>query len=149
MAVLGKFSLQIRIKDGELLGRLKEIKSQLPMVIHDSTIESLEVIKARVIDNLSGKVLNVRTNRLRGSFRIDFTRHSLSTHVVYATIHELGGTIVPKRAEYLTFKIGSSWIKTKSVRIPKRPYFLPAIRNSLKDIEAIFGRNIANLLQRP
>ena len=148
MAALGKFNINIRVKGGELIGRLKEKKAELPKVIHDSTVESLEAIKARVIDNLSGKVLNVRTNRLRGSFRVDFTRHALFSDVVYAAIHELGGRIVPKRAEYLTFRVDTRWVKTRAVRIPKRPYFLPAIRDSLRDIETIFGRNLAALFQR-
>jgi len=46
---------------------------------------------------------------------------------VYARIHELGGTIVPRRKKWLRFQTENGWVVTKKVRIPKRPYLLPGI----------------------
>lgn len=74
--------------------------------------------------------------------------------VIYARIHELGGTIVPKNGKYLTFpskrfatrfskggklmkggkyrrEVGG-WVSVRSVTIPKRPYLLPGIVNYFK-----------------
>lgn len=50
-----------------------------------------------------------------------------STDVRYALIHELGGVIVPVRAQALKFKLpDGSFRIVKSVRIPARPYLRPA-----------------------
>jgi phage gpG-like protein len=50
-----------------------------------------------------------------------------SQDVVYALIHELGGVIVPVRAQALKFKLpDGSFRIVKSVRIPARPYLRPA-----------------------
>jgi hypothetical protein len=47
--------------------------------------------------------------------------------VVYALIHELGGTIVPKVAKALKFKLADGSFRiVKSVTIPPRPYLRPA-----------------------
>lgn len=48
-------------------------------------------------------------------------------HRVYARIHEVGGTIVPKRAKCLTFKVDGHVIRAKKVTIPARPYVRPAV----------------------
>jgi phage gpG-like protein len=42
--------------------------------------------------------------------------------VLYAAIHQLGGTIAAKDAPYLKFKIGDRWASKKSVTIPARPF---------------------------
>lgn len=60
--------------------------------------------------NLSGKVLHVQTGRLRTSIRhrIKVMRGGkrivgrIGTNVVYAMIHEFGGTIVPRSGKFLT-----------------------------------------------
>ncbi|MFA6219593.1 MAG: hypothetical protein WC692_07410 [Erythrobacter sp.] len=50
-----------------------------------------------------------------------------STDVRYALIHELGGVIVPVRAQALRFKLpDGSFRIVKSVTIPARPYLRPA-----------------------
>lgn len=50
-----------------------------------------------------------------------------STDVRYALIHELGGVIVPVRAQALKFKLpDGSFRIVKSVTIPARPYLRPA-----------------------
>ncbi len=42
---------------------------------------------------------------------------------VYAAIHQFGGTIKPKRAKTLRFKLANGeFISTKSVTMPARPY---------------------------
>jgi phage gpG-like protein len=50
-----------------------------------------------------------------------------SKDVKYALIHELGGVIVPVRAQALKFKLpDGSFRIVKSVTIPARPYLRPA-----------------------
>lgn len=76
-----------------------------------------------------------RTGILEGSIKItEFAARSGdettgewgSTDVRYALIHELGGTIVPRTAPALVFKVGDQWVRTQQVRIPARPYLRPA-----------------------
>lgn len=40
----------------------------------------------------------------------------------HARIHQLGGTIRPKQAAALRFKVGDRWVTADSVTIPARPY---------------------------
>lgn len=40
----------------------------------------------------------------------------------YAAIHQFGGTIVPKKADRLAFRIGNRQIFAKKVTMPARPY---------------------------
>lgn len=50
-----------------------------------------------------------------------------SQDVIYARIHELGGTIVPREKEALKFQLpDGSWQLARSVTIPPRPYLRPA-----------------------
>ena len=44
------------------------------------------------------------------------------SNLVYARIHQLGGTIEPKSAEALVFPLGEETVTAKSVTIPPRPY---------------------------
>lgn len=62
-----------------------------------------------------------------------------STDVRYARIHELGGVIVPVRAQALKFRLpDGSFRIVKSVRIPPRPYLRPAA-------DATYPRLAANI----
>jgi phage gpG-like protein len=77
-----------------------------------------------------------QTGVLEGSIKIaDFAREDGvgvvgtwgSTDVRYALIHELGGVIVPVRAQALKFRLpDGSFRIVKSVTIPARPYLRPA-----------------------
>lgn len=46
----------------------------------------------------------------------------IGSNMVYARIHNEGGTIVPKHAAALVFSMGGQTFKVKSVKIPKRQY---------------------------
>lgn len=69
-----------------------------------------------------------QTGNLRRSLTIeqDKTSVAVGTDLVYAPIHEFGGTIRPKSAKFLRFQIGGQWVMAKSVTIKKRPYLKPA-----------------------
>lgn len=88
-----------------------------------------------------------RTGILEGSISISLFAHKAekgfsgawgSKAVIYALIHELGGTILPKKGTHLTFQIGGNWVRTKSVTIPKRPYLRPAA-------DAIYPKLVKNI----
>jgi phage virion morphogenesis protein len=46
----------------------------------------------------------------------------IGSNMIYARIHNEGGTIVPKSAAALVFSMGGQTFKVKSVKIPKRQY---------------------------
>ena len=68
--------------------------------------------------------------------------------VVYAAIHEFGGTIVPVRAERLAWysKRDGHWYTTMKVTIPARPYLQPALDSNEQFISDTFADAIEELL---
>lgn len=87
--------------------------------------------------NLSGTVLQRRSGDLLRSVRSELRGSGAKTEVrlvvggrgvPYARIHEEGGTIRPKRAVYLHFRLpGGQWVRTKGPAvIPARPFMAPA-----------------------
>lgn len=80
---------------------------------------------------LRGQVLKRRSGDLAASISYrDVSHHETmvgSYGPVYARIHELGGTIVPRRKKWLRFQTENGWFMMKEVRIHKRPYLLPGI----------------------
>lgn len=61
--------------------------------------------------------------------RVGFGSYSVKVGptVVYARIQELGGVITPKTAAHLRFRLGGREVYAKSVTLPPRPYFRPAL----------------------
>ncbi len=108
----------------ELRGRTKE-----------ASVLILSRTGAKIVANtqqnyLSGQVLKVQSGRLRNSgyWRLEGkTRLKIGFAVIYAAIHEFGGTIVPRSKNYLKFQINGRWVMTKKVVMPKRPYLSRAI----------------------
>jgi phage gpG-like protein len=91
----------------------------------------------------------VRSGNLRKSItrRIEGDRGNpvgrVGTNLIYARIHELGGTIRPVRAKYLHFRTtDGGWIKTKKVIIPRRPYMAPSLSENLQKIVKIIRESV-------
>lgn len=93
--------------------------------------------------------LKVKTGHLRRSIKsgvrviannaIGF----LSADTIYAAIHEFGGDIYPRVAQYLRFQLpGGKWVTTDHVYIPERPYLGPAIEDNINKIEDIIKDTI-------
>jgi phage gpG-like protein len=87
----------------------------------------------------AGDVLNVISGRLRGSIfgkvrGNDLLEFGAGSNVVYARIHEFGGTIKPKNGQFLKFpgRDGRD-IFVKQVEIPARPYVRPSIETFFRD----------------
>jgi len=64
------------------------------------------------------------TGRLLGSLsrRADGNRVVVGTNVIYAAIHQFGGTIRPKSGGRLAFRLGRTRVFARSVSIPARPW---------------------------
>jgi len=64
------------------------------------------------------------TNRLLGSIghSPDAAGVDIGTNVLYAKIHNFGGTIKAKRAPYLMFKTPTGFARVKQVKIPARRF---------------------------
>ena len=86
---------------------------------------------------------------LRGSITTDvaYPYASVGSNIVYAAIHEFGGTIVPKSAPALVFKIGDQWVRTQRVTIPPRPYLVPSLNESADEIVEVFGNTLSHELK--
>jgi phage virion morphogenesis protein len=50
------------------------------------------------------------------------TQAIIGSGLIYAAIHQFGGTIVPKSAAALVFSIGNQIYRVKKVTMPARPY---------------------------
>ncbi len=112
-------------------------------------IEAIKTVAAVVDTKLSGQVLNQRTGRLASSIHqvTERTGNSViatvGTDVVYARIHEYGGTIVPKVAKALRFVIGDKTIVAKSVTMPQRSFLRSTLSDREQDIRAALAVAVA------
>lgn len=79
--------------------------------------------KSKSATDAGRKTLN-KDSVLRKSINYKHDAHGVrwGTNRKYAAIHQFGGVIKPKNGKYLTFPIGDSWVKVKSVTIEKREY---------------------------
>lgn len=95
----------------------------------------------------SGNKLGVNTGGLRQSITVEkngqirriapigspqkYRTGRAASYDLIAAVHEKGATITAKRAPFLRFRVGktgsSEWVQVKSVTIPARPHFKPAI----------------------
>lgn len=70
----------------------------------------------------------------------------VGTNLKYGRIHQYGGEIVPKAAPYLVFKAADgSWVRTKKVTIPARPY-LGFNAQDRADVVEILNDRIAEVI---
>lgn len=74
---------------------------------------------------------------LRGGSSVE-----VGTNRVYARIHQLGGEILPKRADHLVFRLGGRTVKAGKVTIPARPW-LGISAGDREEIAAIVEHFIA------
>jgi HK97 gp10 family phage protein len=72
----------------------------------------------------------------------------IGTNIIYARIHELGGTIKAKKGQYLKFFIKGKFIQVKQVTIPARPYLTPAIEDNVTEIEKIIGEELRRQISK-
>lgn len=114
------------------------------------------------------------TGMLRNSIKheMHYPEAYIGSNVVYARIHELGGTIRPKKGQFLSIPVGDwtdsprnhpelryaqsvngqpylvteggevMYILRRQVTLPARPYLSPAMENSSDAVEAIFTNTV-------
>jgi phage gpG-like protein len=120
-------------------------------------------VKRRAILNLTGRFLRVRSGRLRSSIQTRIIREAnavigqIGTNVVYARIHEFGGTtrphtILPRRATVLRFQRGGKTIFARRVnhpgsKFPERPFLRTALDESRGDIVRHLRAALGQLLE--
>lgn len=130
----------------------------------------LNKIRNYTVDNLSGKVLKVRTGRLRGSI---FTKTatstnnrihgSIGTNVFYGKIWELTGhkgfTVVPRTKQALTIPVGAQKSATSkssvilrtraTIKAQKpRPFIAPAIEKADAFIKALHAKRFSDVMSK-
>lgn len=94
------------------------------------------VIERAVKQNIRGQGL-IDTGNYRASVRtvqLSQVRVMVFSSVVYGPIQEYGGTITAKRAPFLVFQVGGQWVRVKSVTIPGRPHWRPAVDSNKRKI---------------
>lgn len=93
------------------------------------------------------------TGNLAGSFtiQVDNDKAVIGTNVIYAPIHEFGGTIRAKNRPFLVFEIDGQLIRTKSVQIPAFKgvgYLRPALFNNQEKIVKMFSDWIEKAIKK-
>jgi HK97 gp10 family phage protein len=108
------------------------------------------VVEKAAKQNIRAQKL-IDTGNLRSSIRTRLPKHGVvlvGTHVVYAAIHEFGGTITAKNAPWLVFKVGGQWVRTKSVNIRARPYLRPALDKNRPKVHKAIHKSLAHDIAR-
>lgn len=66
----------------------------------------------------------------------------------YAMIHEFGGQITAKNAEYLKFELpDGEYATVQAVDMPARPYLRPSLRSAGDDMQNAFNRSVTRTLR--
>ncbi len=93
----------------QLLRRFDKLPQAIrEQVATEGLTKGAMILTAEIKRRLGGEALQVRSGRLRNSisYRLEQDRGDMvakvGTNILYARIQEFGGTITPKRAQYLT-----------------------------------------------
>lgn len=117
------FNIETDIIDFET--KLAWHQKLMPRIAKRMMAKAMAEIKKAARDDVKGKVLNTKTGRLARSFKFkansDFTGW-IANNNWRASFHEKGCRILPSKAKYLMFKVNDSWIKSKGVTLPARPF---------------------------
>ena len=137
--------LEIRLEGfDELAGRLRRAPERAEKHFHKAGDRSAIRVQASAKERAPKKTRTLaRSINWR---RLAKFVWAVGTNLIYARIHEQGGTITPKKSAYLVFQVGGRWVKTKSVYIPARPYMEPALRESTGYVEGQFRQAAEQLL---
>lgn len=147
--------------------RLSRIARQLDNEVLKKGLQlTVLLVQSAIQEKLSGDVLNVGLGNLRRSIHTKVMvsgKHAIGivgTPSKYALTHELGAIIRAKNKPYLHFRIhtsnqvfkksgtgrlkkskrGYTWVMVKQVKIPKRPFFRPSLKENENEIIGIFKR---------
>lgn len=146
-----KFSLDLTPSSKKFLESFPHLLDKpLLQASKKSTKEVESSVKERFGKRGSPKV---RTGGLKRSIK-GYTRKSGDKYVIgassdriYAPVQEFGAVIRAKTSPYLHFKIGDSWVKVKSVRIPARPFMEPGLEDAIPKVKEIFEKIVEKALE--
>lgn len=85
----------------------------------------------------------VKTGHLRRSIhqiRRGSYGYGYKTNIIYAPIQEYGGTIKPKKAKVLKFRIGNKWVSAKQVKLIGRYYMKRSVEDVKQNANSIMRR---------
>lgn len=159
--------LQVRIIDQELIVNLNKVPAAIQSQLEAKLKTLMQELKAKVVENLSGKVLNSKSGALAGSL-LDGVSHLGSSLIgfvevnpedpkvrAYAEVHEYGGKgyyeIVPVHKTVLRFvsKTGQIVFAPYVYHPPaaERSYLRSALAEMAPEIEAQLQEALADALR--
>jgi phage gpG-like protein len=122
-----------------LIQKFSDAPEEVPKAIKRGMDRATQIIVGRIQQNrlsgqgpfpLSEHRLGERTGQLRGSARAepaviagDTITAEIGTPVIYGAVHEFGATIIPRRGQFLVFKIDDKTIFARKSVIPERAPF--------------------------
>lgn len=147
--------VKIQIKEN-CMKRLAAIQPRILPALRDGIGESLEIVEKRMRGNISAKF---RSRTGRGLKSVRASKVTMRGNTVfgglpnkprakgsgwyYLWFHEKGATIVPKKAKYLRIPFPDGTIrKVKRVVLPAKPWFSPAIDETLPKIRKIIKKRL-------
>lgn len=121
-----------------------ELLDGIGRFLQEDTRERIEVTKTAPDGstwpaNRAGTSTLYDTGNLAASIDYQISGHSvyLGSALIYAAIHQMGGTILPKKGKFLVFMVGNALVFTTKVVIPARPYLGLSAANQNDIIEAV------------
>jgi len=135
--------------------KIEHAMKQMPGTVKRALNKSADVVAQEMKANLSGRVLQVRSGKLRRAVEKEISLKPLRARVFIdgkqqykAQSHEYGKTIFPKDGPFLVFRVGEKWVKTPRVRIPKRPFAAPALERKRAQVLKFIRRSVVAKLKR-
>jgi phage gpG-like protein len=91
--------------------------------------------------NIEGNSILFREGYLLGSVRHvgDASEVRIGSGLIYAAIHQFGGTILPKKARKLVFTLKGKTVFATRVAMPARPYLGVSVENAVEIERSIIG----------
>lgn len=128
--------------DIELVEKLTQLLSIDPQGVKEALQEGGLIVQREAQANVRRRGL-VKTGELERSITMN-VRPGLNIVIGTklgwrAKIHEYGGTISPKRAKFLQFKVGGSWKRVRRVTMPARPFLRPALLDNAERVVRRIG----------
>lgn len=100
-----------------------------------------QALNQEYAENKRNSRILTESGRLRDSINDQAGRDEVrvGSNVIYAGVHQLGATIVPKNASHLFFRIGGRLVKADSVTLPARPYLGISSDDEAEIAEIVFS----------
>lgn len=158
--------ISLKLVDTEIIATFDRLTVELRAAVEAKLATLVELVRAKVEENLSGAVLQTKSGALLGALQSGVNSLSGSTVVgfveiepgskpeVYGKVHEYGGKdwyeIVPVNKKALAFETNGKKIITDYVFHPpakKRSFMRSALREMMPTIVAEMEETIASLIR--